>query len=151
HLEVWWQRLGALVALAAMFGLALCIELPMASQALRLGRRLEMHFRIAFLSKIPRLPDRYFSSRPASDMSHRAHPIHVLPNLPQLAARMLRSTSDLLVAAVGIIWLDSPSWPYVLAAVLACVLLPLATHHALRERDARIRAFDGALTRFYLD
>jgi ATP-binding cassette subfamily B protein len=151
HLGVWWQRAGALAVLGALFVLSLCIELPIASQTLRMGRRLEMRFRVAFLSKIPRLADRYFSSRPASDMSHRAHAIHVLRNLPQLGARMLRSTADLLVAGAGIVWLDRSSWPYALAAVVACLLLPLATQRALSERDARVRAFDGALTRFYLD
>jgi ATP-binding cassette subfamily B protein len=151
HLGVRWQRVGALLALGALFALSLCIELPVTSQMLRMGRRLEMRFRVAFLSKIPRLSDRYFSSRPASDMSHRAHAIQVLRNLPQLGARILRSAADLLVAGVGIVWLDRASWPYVIAAIVACLLLPLVTQRALSERDARVRAFDGALTRFYLD
>jgi ATP-binding cassette subfamily B protein len=151
HLGVPLQRGGALAALSALFALSLALEVAIVAQTLRMGRRLEVRFRIAFLSKVPRLSDRYFASRPTSDMSHRAHAMHVLRGLPQLGARVLRCLADLGVAGIGIVWLDPASGPYVLAALVACVLLPLATHRALGERDARVRAFDGALMRFYFD
>jgi ATP-binding cassette subfamily B protein len=151
HHGRWEHRLSAIAALASLVALLLCVEAPAFGQALRMGRRLEARLREAFLSKIPRLPDRYFASRPASDMSHRAHAIHVLRTLPQFGFRILRSTADLAITACGLVWLDPRSWPYVLAAALTCLALPLLVQRALVERDLRVRSFDGALTRFYLD
>ena len=42
-------------------------------------------FRDLFMRKIPRLGDRYFQSRPVSDMAERAHLVHKLRALPTLA------------------------------------------------------------------
>jgi ATP-binding cassette subfamily B protein len=151
HLGLWQQRLGAMIALVALAALALGVELPVLSETLRMGRRVELRLRTAFLAKIPRLPDRYFSSRPTSDMSHRAHAVHALRMLPQLGFRALRSAADLAIAACGLVWIDVRSWPYALAAVATCLVLPLIFQRALAARDLRVRAFDGALTRFYLD
>jgi ATP-binding cassette subfamily B protein len=151
HLGRWEHRLAALVALAAFFALSLGVELPIASQTLRIGRRLELRLRAAFLAKLPRLNDRYFSSRPASDMAHRAHMIQSLRVLPQLGARILRASADLVIASIGLVWIDPRSWPYVLVAAATCFALPLASMRAQRERDARVRAFEGSLMRFYLD
>jgi ATP-binding cassette subfamily B protein len=151
HLGTWWYRGAAMLALAVFFALLLGLELPILSQTMRMGRRLELRLRMAFLAKIPRLQDRYFATRPTSDMSHRAHAIHVVSQLPQVALRMVRALLDLAIVSIGIAWLDPGSWPYVLATDAACVLLPFVAQRALLERDARVRVFDGSLARFYLD
>jgi ATP-binding cassette subfamily B protein len=151
YLRVPSQRAAAVGALVILFVGSLALELFVASQSLRLGHRLETRLRATFLSKIPRLSDRYFSSRPTSDMSHRAHAIHVLRSLPPLGAHVVRLAADLLVAGAGLVWLAPTSWPYVLGVVAICTAVPLMTQRALTERDARVRAFDGALLRFHLD
>jgi ATP-binding cassette subfamily B protein len=151
HLPTWEMRLGTMLALAAFSAIALGIELPIAAMTLRTGRRLELRLREAFFAKIPRLNDRYFSSRPTSDMSHRAHSIDVVRSIPLLGFRILRCTADVLVDSLGLIWIDRRSLPYVVVAAVTCVVVPFAAQKALNERDARVRSFNGALTRFYLD
>src|SRR6266436_3858173 len=78
------QRLGAIGTLVVFVGALLLLELPIAAATLRLGRHLEVRLRVAFLEKLTRLGDRYFQSRPTSDMAHRSHSVHVLRLLPDL-------------------------------------------------------------------
>jgi ABC-type bacteriocin/lantibiotic exporter with double-glycine peptidase domain len=145
------QRAGGAIALLTLVGALLALELPSASGMIRMGRRLETRLRVAFLTKIPKLTDRYFHSRPTSDMAHRCHAIHPLRQLPAMGGRLIRSATDMLVTASGLIWIDPKSWPVVLLAVALSVALPWGTQRAMVEADLRVRSFDGSLTRFYLD
>ena len=87
HLGSVEQRLGALGALLVFVSALLLLDLVNALGLGRLGRHLEARLRIAFLAKLPRLGDRYFQSRPASDMAERSHSVHRLRLLPTWAAR----------------------------------------------------------------
>jgi ABC-type bacteriocin/lantibiotic exporter with double-glycine peptidase domain len=145
------QRAAAVVFLTVLLVAVLALELPTTSSMLRMGRRLETRLRVAFLQKIPQLSDRYFHSRPTSDMAHRCHAIHPLRQLPTLGGRLLKSAMDLLVTACGLVWIDPRSWPIVLVAVATSIALPWGAQRAMVERDMRVRSFDGSLTRFYLD
>jgi ATP-binding cassette subfamily B protein len=145
------QRIGGVVALFVLLGVMLAFEVPTLAGLLRMGRRLETRMRVAFLTKIPRLTDRYFHSRPTSDMAHRCHAIHPIRQLPAMGGRMLRSTMDLLVTCAGLVWIDPKSWPVVTSAVVVSVALPWGAQRLMVERDLRARSFDGSLTRFYLD
>lgn len=143
-----WTALGALLLLLlALLG----IELPTALAALRAGRRLEMRLRMAFLRKIPLLGDRFFASRPISDMGERGHSVHAVRAVPEVAGRCLRSAAEASVLTVGLLWLDPGHG--VLTAALAVVALggPLLTLRWLVERDLAVRTHQGALGRFYLD
>jgi ABC-type bacteriocin/lantibiotic exporter with double-glycine peptidase domain len=145
------QRLGAMGALIAFASALLLLEWPLASNALKMGRRLETRLRVAFLEKIPRLGDRYFQSRLISDMAERGHSAHSLRGLPSLGARFLRLCFELALTTAGLIWLDpAGAWAAVAVAVIA-LALPLALQSRLTERDLRIRNHNGALGRFYLD
>ncbi len=145
------QRAGGVIALFVLLGAMLALEMPIASAMFRMGRRLETRMRVAFLEKIPRLTDRYFHSRPTSDMAHRCHAIHPLRQLPAMGGRLLRTGMDLLVTCAGLVWIDPKSWPVVATAVVISIALPWAAQRAMVERDLRVRSFDGSLTRFYLD
>lgn len=144
-------RLGAagvvLVFLAAM----LVLERSLSSVVLDHGRRLEMRLRVAFLAKIPRLGDRYFQSRPASDMAERGHTVHVLRGIPLVAAEIHRALSGLVVTVIAIIWVDRGSALPALVIAAFALLVPLLANRSLIERDLRVRTHAGALTRFYLD
>ena len=145
------QRLAAISALI-LFALALLfLEFPIATTLLRMGRRLEIRLRIAFLDKIPRLVDRYFQSRLTSDMAERSHLIHTLRLWPELAGGFIRSNFELLFTTAGIIWLYPASAPIALLAALLSVGLPLLVNPLLTEQDLRLRTHVGALSRFYLD
>jgi ABC-type bacteriocin/lantibiotic exporter with double-glycine peptidase domain len=144
-------RLGASAALVVFLAVLLALELPLAGGTLRIGRALEARLRVAFLSKIPRLGDRYFSSRPTSDMAERSHSVHTLREAPALGAALVRAACGLAVTVIAIGWVDAASArPAIVLAALS-VLLPFALNTALIERDLRVRTHAGALTRFYLD
>jgi ABC-type bacteriocin/lantibiotic exporter with double-glycine peptidase domain len=145
------QRLGAIVALLVFFAALAVLEIPIAALLLRLGRHLEARLRLAYLAKIPRLGDRYFHSRLTSDMAERGHMLQAVRGVPELAARILRSTFGLVLTAGGLVWLDPGGAPIVLAIAVMAVLLPLAFQPLLTERDLRMRTNEAALSRFYLD
>ena len=145
------ERLGAIAALAIFSFALLLLEIPLTRGLLGCGRRLELRLRLAFLRKIPRLPDRYFQSRLKSDMAERSHSIHLIRRLPELGGQLLRYIFEIFFTTAGIIWLDPASAPIAVCAALAAVVIPLASQPLLMERDLRLRTHSGALTRFYLD
>jgi ATP-binding cassette subfamily B protein len=145
------QRLAAVGGLLAFLVAMLLLELPTTDALARLGRHLECRLRLAFLAKIPRLGDRYFHSRPVSDMAARSHSIHNVRTLPTLAGRLVGAAMELGLTAAGIVWLDPASAPLALAAAAVALAVPLAAHPAMTERDLRVRVHVGALGRFYLD
>lgn len=145
------QRLGAFVALLLFVSVLMLYNWMQILALARLGRGLEARLRIAFQTKIPRLSDRYFQSRPISDMAERMHSVHNLRLLPVLGGRMIHVTAELLFTTAGLAWLD-PSHAYLAILATACVLgLPLTTHALLTERELRSRTHAGALSRFSLD
>jgi ATP-binding cassette subfamily B protein len=127
------------------------LELPMTSTVLRMGRRLETRLRIAYLEKLPRLGDRYFRSRLASDMTQRAHDLRDLRAMPNLGFSLLRTGFQLVLTALGVIWLDPVSAPFAILGTVFFIAFSLLTRPLLEERDLRLRTHVGALSRFYLD
>ncbi|HVK39614.1 MAG TPA: ATP-binding cassette domain-containing protein [Candidatus Kapabacteria bacterium] len=145
------QRLGLWGTLATFAAALLLLELPLAAGLLRLGRRIELRLRIAFLTKIPRLGDRYFRSRPISDMAERSHSLHSLRGLPELGGQVVRTIAQFLVTLAGILWIDPESWPILLIGGAIVLGLPFLAQPILAEQDLRARTHVGALGRFYLD
>ncbi len=144
------QRLGGGLALLAFLVGMLLIDLPISQGVLRLGRQLESRLRLAFLEKIPRLSDRYFSSRLSSDMAERSHSVHRLRLFPELAEGVARAMLELLMTTAGIIWLDPGGAGLAIAIAAVAIALPLLAMPALQERDLRVRNHLGGLGRFYL-
>jgi ABC-type bacteriocin/lantibiotic exporter with double-glycine peptidase domain len=144
-------RMGAITALIVFSMALLLLEIPLTGSLLRLGRRLEVRLRLAFLRKIPRLGDRYFQSRLKSDMAERSHGIHLIRRLPELGGQLLRYGFEIVFTTAGIIWLDPPSATIAILAALAAVSIPILSEPLLMERDLRVRTHAGALTHFYLD
>jgi ATP-binding cassette subfamily B protein len=145
------QRLGALVVLLIFLGALLLLDLGNAVALGRLGRHLEARLRLAFLAKIPRLGDRYFQSRPLSDMAARCHSVHRLRLLPGLGGQILHVAAELVLTTVGLMWLDPPHAPLAVLAAVCTLGLPLAAHSLLTERDLRLQTHAGALGRITLD
>jgi ABC-type bacteriocin/lantibiotic exporter with double-glycine peptidase domain len=139
---------GAIVVLLMAL---LALELPLAGGLRRAGARLEERLRALYLRKIPRLPDRYFQSRPVSDMAERAHLLHRLRALPTLGGEIARTAIEIVVVAGGLAWLDPRGAGLAVALGLAALLIPFVAEPAVAERDLRMRNHAGALGRFYLD
>jgi ABC-type bacteriocin/lantibiotic exporter with double-glycine peptidase domain len=145
------ERLGAIAALIVFLLALLLLEIPLTGSLLRIGRRLEIRLRLAFLRKIPRLGDRYFQSRLKSDMAERSHSIHLIRRLPELGGQLLRYIFEIVFTTAGIIWIDPACAPIAVLAALAAVAVPLLSQPLLMERDLRLRTHAGALSHFYLD
>jgi ABC-type bacteriocin/lantibiotic exporter with double-glycine peptidase domain len=135
----------------ALSAVLLLLEIPVTSTLLRFGRRLEIHLRLAFLEKLPRLSDRYFQSRLKSDMAERSHSIHLIRRLPELGGQLLRYSFEIVFTTAAIIWIDPAAALIAVAAAFAALAIPLASQPLLMERDLRLRTHAGALTHFYLD
>jgi ATP-binding cassette subfamily B protein len=138
------------LALLAVAGL-LALEWPVTAALRGGGRRLEARLRHAFLRKIPRLGDRYFGSRPVSDMAERAHLAHRLRALPALGGQLVRAALELVVTAAALCLVNPRGAPLALALAAAMLLIPVVAQPAIAERDLRMRNHAGALARFYLD
>lgn len=145
------QRLLA-VGVLLLFALLLTgLEFGAFSRLAHLARRLEVRLRMTFLERLPRIEDRYFQSRPVSDMAERNHSLHQVRQLPRLGGRILHLSLMILFTAGAIAWLDPASAPLAVAAALFAISVPLGFQPALRSRDLRVRTHAGALSRFYLD
>jgi ATP-binding cassette subfamily B protein len=132
---------------AALFWL----DFAIAGGVLWSGRRLEARLRSAFFRKLPRLGERYFSSRLVSDVAQRAHSLDALRTLPEIGGRFARVSMQLVFTAAAVAWLDPASaWLACLGAVLA-LAIPLASAKMLAERELRQRVHSAALSRHYLD
>jgi ATP-binding cassette subfamily B protein len=145
------QRFSAGLLMVAVAAVLLLVELGVLGRLLRLGRRLELGLRMAFLEKLPRLHDRYFHSRPISDMAERGHSIYAVRNLPPLIGRLARAV--LTLAAVGAalaFFAPSLSWLAALTVIVALVF-PAVSAGLLKEASLRVQTHAGALSRFYLD
>jgi ATP-binding cassette subfamily B protein len=151
RLAVFEQRLFAALALLLLLVALSLVEWPVARGLWDAGRRLELRLRRAFLHKLPRLGDRYFQSRPMSNMAESSHLLHWIRLLPGHGGQIVRSLCELFATVVGVIWLHPPSAPLVLLLAGLVVALPLLGQPILLEKDLRMRGHAGGLARFYLD
>ena len=145
------HRALAMSIILGLLALALAIQVPIIRGAMTMGRALEVRLRVAFLSKIPKLSDRYFHSRLISDMAERCHSLHLLRYLPLLGMRFLDGCAQILFTVAGITWLAPHLMPWALLVALVSIGLPLALQPFMAERDLRLRTHLGALIHFYLD
>jgi ATP-binding cassette subfamily B protein len=145
------QRLQAIASFLVLAVAVLGLEWRVMAHLRQFGRRLELRLRQAFLEKVPRLNDRYFQSRPTSDMAERCHALQQLRFLPRLAGQLARAVLVLFLTAAAITWVDPASAPLALLAAAAAACVPLLLLPLLQEFDFRVRTHAGALGRFYLD
>ncbi|MBC2669665.1 cysteine peptidase family C39 domain-containing protein [Novosphingobium piscinae] len=151
QLQLPLQRVAALVAillLALMTGL---LDLGLAAMAIGQGRRLEARLRGAILAKLPRLRDRYFQSRPITDMADRSHAIHLVRGLPALVVQAAQAVSDLAFTLLALAWIAPASLGWALALSIVAGAVPLLVQPLLNERDLAVRNHGGALHGFFLD
>jgi ATP-binding cassette subfamily B protein len=145
------QRLFAAIGLLVFATILLALDYASALGSLRWGRKLEARLRMALLAKLPRLNDRYFHSRPISDMADRNHNIQSVRGVPGLGLRLIQSVIQLAITFVGVLILAPSSWLLAGLLALMALLFPFTTQQLLNERDLRVRSHGGALSGFYLD
>lgn len=145
------QRIGGIGMAIILLLLLVLLEIPLSALLHRFGRRLENSLLVAFMEKIPRLNDRYFQSRPVSDMADRSHTLHLLRGLPLYGGELIRLIGQFALTTLAILWIAPGSASILLPGAVAILLLPFAMEPFLAERDMRMRTHRGGLARFYLD
>jgi len=145
------QRLWAALALLAFVVIVLMIKLPIVLETLRHGRQLEARLRMGLLRKLPRLNDRYFQSRPITDMADRNHNIYAIRNVPGMGLEFVQSAFELVLTLLGVMLIAPDTAAMATVLVLVAMAIPLAVQPLLNERDLRVRNHAGALHGFYLD
>ncbi|MEQ1899936.1 MAG: ATP-binding cassette domain-containing protein [Devosia sp.] len=145
------QRLSASAALVTFMLLAVAVRLGIVAEALRLGRVLELKLRMALLDKLPRLSDRYFQSRPISDMADRGHSLHMSRAVPGIGIHFVQTAVELLLMLGAVLLLDWQTGLF--ATILAAVQIAVATamQPLVGETDLRVRTHAAALHGIYLD
>jgi ATP-binding cassette subfamily B protein len=145
------QRLGAVAALLSFAAVMLLVRIPIATEALRFGRHLELRLRMALLRKLPHLGDRYFHSRPVSDMADRNHAIHLVRQVPALGLQFVQCIAELILTLLGVALIAPASGVLALLIVVCAAGIPALLQPFLNERDLRVRNHGAALNGFYLD
>jgi len=84
-------------------------------------------------------------------MTQRAHDLRQLRMLPGLGVNIIRLSFQIVLTAMGVIWLEPDSAPLAILATVFAIGLSFAAQPLLAERDLRFRTHIGALSRFYLD
>ena len=125
------QRLAAAIGLLVFLAVLAMLELPILHESLRQGRQLELRLRMALLRKLPRLHDRYFQSRPISDMADRAHGLQLTRGLPGLGFNLVRTLFELALTLAGVLVIAPHSTLPALALVLLVVLSNALFHRPL--------------------
>lgn len=151
HLHVSVQRLSAIAALLIFLGMLLALDWPATLSLFRLGRVVELGLRTRFLSKVPRLGDRFIRSRSISDLAYRQHSLHILRKLPEAVGYAIYLSVNLFVTAAAILALYPGSAITVVLAVTAACGIPLLFSPAMAERDLRYREKSAALGGCYRD
>lgn len=145
------QRALAGAMLVVLLVLLLMLEAPVLAEALRQGRALESRLRATLLAKLPQLPDRWFQSRPLSDMAERAHGLQATRALPLVLLQAVQAAVETALTFAGVCWLAPASAGWALALFVVALALPLLAAPLLGERDLRLRNHAGALAGFHLD
>jgi len=145
------QRFVAVVVIAIFCLAMLFLDWPNSIGLSSLGRAIEIGLRRKFLLRIPQLDDRYFQSRPISDMATRAHQVQFLRVLPMMFGHLFRAVVQMVIIAVGMIVIYPRGAFWVLALAGSMIAIPLMSQPALLERDLRMRTHAAALAGFYLD
>jgi ATP-binding cassette subfamily B protein len=152
--HVWPQpaeRYLAAAAFTAVLGISLLLELGLSLSAAGMARRLEARLRIALFRRLPRIVDRYFRTRTASEMTERAHVVHLVRALIPLGLHSLRTLATIAFLVVGVGYLDPQLTRELFLLAGAAIALPLFGLRWLNERDLRLRTYQGQSARFYLE
>ncbi len=151
HLESGALRFAALAGSVALLAILLFLDWGAFRGLMILGRRLEVHLRMHFMLKIPRLGDRYLQSRLLSDMAYRAHSLHALRQMPAGIGRCLQLLAATVMTGIAIALVYPGSWVLICCGLALSCAAPLLSLPAALERDLRSRELSASLSSLYLD
>lgn len=145
------QRLAGTAFYAGLIAVLLVLETTLSVGVVRLGRGLELRMRLALLQKLPRLHDRYFRSRPMSDVTHRSQGLFEVKPLPTMIVSLTKLSLDLLVTIAALCILHPRGAPYTLLALLFGLVAPILSLRIRRQVEQRVQSHASELGQLYLD
>jgi ABC-type bacteriocin/lantibiotic exporter with double-glycine peptidase domain len=150
-LSTFEQRAAGVGALAAVALTLLLIQIPISMGLLGIGRRLEVRLRQAYFEGLPKMEDRYFQSRLASDMASRTHNIQAMRSLPLVLAQGITVSLEVFSITAALIWAAPDAWRITLTLCSVTLVVPLIAQRLLFEPDLRVQMQAGALSGFTLN
>lgn len=135
----------------ALVAVMLVVEGVIGFGVARLGRAAELRMRVALLEKLPRLPDRYFRSRPLSDVTHRSQGLFDVRPLPGTIISLVKLALDIVVTSAALLILHPRGAPWILLALAFGLLAPLASLRLRRQVEERVQSHASELGQLYLD
>lgn len=144
-------RAGAILAVLALAVVQLGIAWGWSVVMARLSRRLEVGLRRRVHEALPRIPERFFATRPTADVAERAHALVGLRLLPTSLTALLGEVAGLLMLVGGITVLDPSLLPWATLSAVVALGAAVLVHPFLASREMRRQTFDGALSRAWLD
>lgn len=145
------QRFAGTAIYVWLIALLLLLETTLGLAIARLGRALELRMRLALLAKLPRLPDRYFRSRPISDVTHRSQGLFDVKPLPAMLVTLAKQSVDLLVTVLALCILYPRGIAYVLLALGFGLAAPVLGLRLRAPVEHRVQSHASALGQLYLD
>lgn len=142
---------GVLWTLVGLVGVLAVLETVGRAITVALGRRVDVALRREVLDRLPRMGDAYFRSRPASDLADRAHSVHRVRTVADVAGVAVRAAGELVGVLVGLVVAFPAGWPVAVALVAVAVAAPVVAVRVIGEVDMRARTHAGALSQFHLD
>ena len=145
------QSLSLLLATISLVLAQMLLEFNVVASAYQMGRKLEIKFRLQFLDSLPNISDRFFYSRPSSDMTDRCHGLHLLREFPHALALGLQNAFQLAATVVGLCLLYPSGAIWIVPTCVLVAGIPLLYSPAVSECDHRVRTIAGAMSRYYLE
>lgn len=139
-----WVTLALLLALFAL-------RLTLGAAMMRLGRLVENRFRLALMSKLLRLPDRWLASRPLGDMAERARSLPLMRALPGQVLHLAQAFAEVLALTLCLILIAPQNAAAILALAGIAIAWPALTAPLLREREMTLRSLGAAQATLLMD
>lgn len=145
------QRFWGTAMYAGLVIALLALDIAIASHVARLGRSLEVRCRMALMRKLPKLPDKYFRTRPMSDVTHRSQGLSSLRALPPVLVHVTRVTLDLVVTTVALFFVHPRGAAFTLLALAFGLCAPYVSLRIRNQLEHRVQSHASGLSQLYLD
>ncbi len=145
------QRFAGTAMYAGLIAVLLALETTLGASVIRLGRSLELRMRLALLQKLPRLPNRYFQSRPLSDVTQRSQGLFEVKPLPSMIVGLVKLALDLVVTVTALCVLYPGGMPMTAIALLFGLIAPVVSLRFRRQVEGRVQSHASELGQLYLD
>ena len=129
----------------------LLLQLFITTSTNNLGSQIEVRVRAIFLEKIPRLNAHFFDKLRTADMAGQSYQFRQLRDLPTVISGFLRIFFQMILTAIGIIWLAPTNALLVIIVAIFSVGSQFVIAPILIKRYARVSNCLYALNSFYLD